>query len=365
MQIKEIQLQVVQPPDLVLQWRDEVPPRQLVLTVVRILTDEGVEGNCVTWLADAGTEIADCIDNYLRPFVVGEELWNRERIWYSMMALTGFTASNKAISAVDIALWDAAAKAAGLPLYKLLGAYRDRIPAYASTITYATTQEYVDLAVDCQKQGFTAFKLHGHGTPHEDVEICEAVRAAVGPSMKLMLDPVNTYAYDDALWVGRALERLGFIWYEAPIRDEDIAGLKALSDALDIAVLGCETKNRGIWEHAPYISAGALDMYRCVGDGIGGVTALRKLGALCETHNRKLEPHSYGSTLVQAAHLHYMLSIRNCDYFEMPVPIGLLDYGMKSGITLEPDGTVVAPEAPGLGYEIDWDAMDAATVKTY
>jgi L-alanine-DL-glutamate epimerase-like enolase superfamily enzyme len=365
MRIKDVQLQVVEPPELVLQWRDEVPARQMVFTVVRLLTDEGVEGNCVTWLPDAGTEIADAIHRLLRPMVVGESLWNRELLWHRMTALSGFTVSNKAISAVDIALWDAAGKAVDLPLYQLLGAYRERIKAYASTVSYATTQEYIDLALECRKQGFPAFKLHAHGTPDADIEICRAVREAVGDGMDLMLDPVSTYAYDEALRVGRVLEELGFIWFEAPTRDEDIAGLKALTDRLDITVLAGETKARGIWEHAPYITAGAADMYRCVGDGIGGVTALRKLAALCEAHNRKLEPHSYGSTLIQAAHLHHMLASKNCDYFEMPVPIGLLDYGMRSGIPLEADGTVVAPTGPGLGYDIDWAAMDAATVRSY
>jgi L-alanine-DL-glutamate epimerase-like enolase superfamily enzyme len=365
MRIKDVQLQVVEPPELVLQWRDEVPARQMVFTVVRLLTDEGVEGNCVTWLPDSGTEIADAINRMLRPMVVGESLWNRELLWHKMTALSGFTVSNKAISAVDIALWDAAGKAVGLPVYQLLGAYRDRIKAYASTVSYATTQEYIDLALECQKQGFLAFKLHAHGTPDADIEICRAVREAVGDGMDLMLDPVSTYAYDEALRVGRVLEELGFIWFEAPTRDEDIAGLKSLTDRLDITVLAGETKARGIWEHASYITAGAADMYRCVGDGIGGITALRKLAALCEAHNRKLEPHSYGSTLVQAAHLHHMLATKNCDYFEMPVPIGLLDYGMQTAIPLEPDGMVLAPTGPGLGHEIDWAAMDAATVRTY
>jgi L-alanine-DL-glutamate epimerase-like enolase superfamily enzyme len=365
MKITDIQLQVVQPPDMVLQWRDEVPARQMLFTIVRLHTESGVEGNCVTWLPDFGSEIADSIDLMLRPLVVGEDLWNREKIWHAMAGVAGFTVSNKAISAIDIALWDAAAKAVELPLYKYLGAYRDKILAYASTITYATVQEYVDLAIACRDQGFKAFKLHAHGTYEADAEICRAVHAAVGDSMALMLDPVSVYPYDVAVKIGRVLEELEFEWFEAPTRDEDIHGLKSLTDRLDITVLAGETKARSIREYVPYVAAGAADMYRCVGDGIGGITAMRKLSAMCETFNRNLEPHSYGTTLVQAAHLHHMLAVRNCDYFEAPVPLGLLDFGMKSVITIEPDGMVLAPQAPGLGFEIDWDVMDDATVKTY
>src|SRR5581483_5216387 len=115
----------------------------------------------------------------------GRSVWERERIWNDMMGLAGFTASLKAISAIDIALWDAASRTVGLPLYRYLGAQRSSIKAYASTVSYPTADEYVQLALQCLEQGFCGFKIHAYGDPDRDMEVCRAVYEAVGGRMEL------------------------------------------------------------------------------------------------------------------------------------------------------------------------------------
>lgn len=362
LEIRDVELTVCTVPGLEVQYRDTVPSRKLNVTVVKVITNCGIDGALITWLPDGGSEIADSTAEYLRPLVVGQSVLDHERLWHKMMGLASFTASLKAISALDIALWDVAARAAGLPLYKFLGAYREEIRAYASTISYPEVGDYVKLAQECAEQGFRGFKIHAYGDPDRDLEVCRAVKDAVGDVMDLMHDPVNTYDYLDALRVGRELEEMGFLWYEAPIADDDILGYASLSRALDIPVMGGEHRHR-LSEYPPYLIADAVDALRCVGDGIGGLTAMRKLGALCESFNRNLEPHSYGTTLVQAAHLHYMLSARNCMYFEAPAPLGLLDFGMLDVIRPDAAGMVRCSGKPGLGFDIDWDAIDNATIK--
>jgi L-alanine-DL-glutamate epimerase-like enolase superfamily enzyme len=106
-----------------------------------------------------------------------------------------------------------------------------------------------------------------------------------------------------------------------------------------------------------------VDSVRSVGDWIGGISAMRKSAALCEAFGVKYEPHSYGTTLVQAAHFHVMLAIHNCDLVELPVPQGILDQCMKDTMRVGADGYVEAPTKPGLGYELDWDAVDDRTVR--
>ena len=107
---------------------------------------------------------------------------------------------------------------------------------------------------------------------------------------------------------------------------------------------------------------------RVAADVQGGLTVLRKAGALAEASSRRLEPRAYGTTLVQAAHLHWALSVANCRFFEVPDPKGYLDFGMSTIIEPGPDGCVTAPPGPsgkpaaGLGIAIDWDAVDDATV---
>lgn len=361
-QITNVVVKVVQPEEWVFQWKEEIPPRRMSLTALRIDTDEGVSGEATAWLPGPAREVADTVAEYIRSVLIGRSVNDREAIWHEMMAFSHSTISPKAASTTDIALWDLAGKQAGLPVYQLLGAYRHSIRAYASTVSYPNVQDYVDVALECQRLGFTAFKTHAFGLPDEDLEVCRAVREAVGPGVDLMHDPVNAYNFIDALRVGRGLQELDFTWYEAPIRDEDIHGYVQLCQALDIPIAGAESLIRGIWDFARYLEHQAVDIVRCIGDAMGGITAMRKVGALCEAYNRRMEPHSYGSTSVQAAHLHYMLSARNCEYFEMPYPVGVLDFGMKSGIVLNPDGTVSAPTAPGLGFDVDWDVIDDGTV---
>jgi L-alanine-DL-glutamate epimerase-like enolase superfamily enzyme len=195
-----------------------------------------------------------------------------------------------------------------------------------------------------------------------DIRVCRAVREAVGDDMDLMLDPVCAYNRRDALRVGRVLQELNFYWYEDPIPGTDIEGLADLSQALDIPIAVGETMP-GLQFYSQYLVRHAGDIIRIVGDRAGGITAMMKLARMCEGFNVNCEPHSYGSILSQATHLHVMLAIRNCDFFEFPVPVGIFDVGMKDTIRIAEDGYVYAPTKPGLGYEIDWDSVDNLTVR--
>ncbi|MET7399936.1 enolase C-terminal domain-like protein [Dactylosporangium sp. NPDC005572] len=363
MKITDLRTRVVAPPEFVFQWREDIPPVQLTMTVFEIETDEGITGVSTSWLPAAPNEIAESAMHFFKPLLIGADPFQREKIWHELMAFSRYMISPKAASNIDIALWDIAGKAAGRPVYELLGAYRDRVPVYITTETQKDAQDYAQIAVKCKEQGLHGVKLHAAATPDKDIEACRATRAAVGDDFTLMLDATSAYDWHDAVRVGREIEKLGFHWYEDPMRDDDVAGFVQLCQVLDVPVLMGESTARGPWTFAHYLSQGACDGLRAVGDIIGGITGLRKIGALAELHNRRMEPHSYGSTLVQAAHLHYILSVRNCEYFELPYPRGPLDFGMKDVIEVGADGYVRAPTAPGLGYEIDWDVIDNATVK--
>lgn len=298
----------------------------------------------------------------LRALLVGQDPHNVEAISYKLT--DKLNTPNAVSSTVDICLWDLLGKHHGEPVYRLLGAARDRIKAYASTVMYDTVPEYVQIAQQCYDQGFRAFKLHAFGVPDKDIEVCRAVHKEFGGRMDLMLDPVNAYDRLGAFKVGKVLEELDFYWYEAPIADSDLNGLRDLSRSF----LHLDHRHRKCGRGAARVSErpvgnGAVDSVRSVGDWIGGISAMRKSAALCEAFNTKYEPHSYGTTLIQAAHLHVMLAIHNCDLFEIPVPQGILDIGMKDTIRVEADGCVSAPTRPGLGYDVDWNAIDKLTLR--
>ena len=216
-----------------LRWKEEWPARRMDSVFLRVHSDEGHEGHCITYILPPD-EISALLPQ-LRERLVGRDPHDTEAISYELtdkLRVPTFSAS-----AIDIALWDLLGKFHDQPIYKLLGAARDRLRAYASTLMYDTVQEYVDLALECREQGFTAFKLHAFGVPDKDIEVCRAVRGAVGDSMDLMIDPVNAYDRRGAFKVARVLEELDFYWYECPIPDTDLQGLKDLVRTFDIEIL--------------------------------------------------------------------------------------------------------------------------------
>jgi L-alanine-DL-glutamate epimerase-like enolase superfamily enzyme len=359
MKITDVKATILKPNKRKFVWREGWDPRLIEHILLTIKTDDGLEGHCITWLMTQG-EIESALPG-LKAYLVGKDPHHVEEISYKLT--DKLEKPGAAASTVDICLWDLLGKHHRQPIYRLLGAARDKIRAYASTYSYDTVDEYVQLAFECRDQGFNAFKLHAFGVPHKDIEVCRAVRKAVGATMDLMLDPVNAYDRKGAFKVGAVLEELDFYWYEAPIPDSDLQGLTDLTRSFRIPITAVESVAEGLRGYPKYLTGHVVDGLRSVGDWIGGISAMRKSAALCEAFNVNYEPHSYGTTLVQAAHLHVMLAIHNCDLFEIPVPQGVLDDGMMDIIRVGKDGNVQAPTKPGLGYDLDPAKICELTVK--
>jgi L-alanine-DL-glutamate epimerase-like enolase superfamily enzyme len=157
----------------------------------------------------------------------GRDVHDVEAISYALT--DGLRRHSASSSIIDICLWDALGKHHGELIYKLLGAARDRIPAYASTTTYATDRHWIDVALHCQAQGFRAYKIHPYGVPDKDIRLCGALREAVDGTMAPMIDAGNGYAREGAYVVAKVLEELDFYRFEAPVSDTDIEGLTELA----------------------------------------------------------------------------------------------------------------------------------------
>jgi L-alanine-DL-glutamate epimerase-like enolase superfamily enzyme len=360
--ITAVETRVVVVPDVLQKWNDRLPEFEPVINLLKVIDGDGREGYASTWLPGGRHEVADAIAQYVRPIVVGRTVTDREELWQTIQHLGYFTSIRSAASAIDIALWDLAAKSVDLPLYQLFGAYRHRIATYASALAQPNAGAAADAALAAKARGLHGFKLHTFDLPARDIDACRAMRDAVGPGFALMLDPVNSYDRQGALRVGRALDELDFEWFEAPLPDDDIEGYVGLCRALDVPIANGEVRVRGLRDYAEMVRQGAVDIVRCAADVQGGLTTLRKAGALAEASSRRLEPRAYGTTLVQAAHLQWSLSAANCAFFEVPEPKGWLDFGMATTIEPDADGYVQAPPGPGLGITIDWDVIDNATV---
>ncbi len=300
---------------------------------------------------------AESLIRYLKPLVVGQDPLDRERLWQALWSRNRQT-TIRAIGAVDVALWDLAGKIAGLPIHRLLGSYRDGVPAYASSAVLGSREAYAEEAARLKRQGWTAYKIHPPTDPVEDIAICEAVRRAVGDGYTIMLDPTWAYQYPEALRVGRAVEALGFHWYEDPLADDDLLNYVKLKQHLSIPILATEYTPGGFTAYAPWIVQQATDYLRGDVAVKGGITPLVKGAHLAEAFHMNFEIHHGGNSLNNVANLHVTMAIRNCEYFEVLLPAAAQKYGLAEEIEVDTHGLVHAPGGPGLGARIDFDLIE-------
>ncbi|HYB71450.1 MAG TPA: enolase C-terminal domain-like protein, partial [Candidatus Bathyarchaeia archaeon] len=204
------------------------------LGLLTLRTDEGAEGHAFLGSASRGAQYdAESLIIALKPLVMDQDPLERERLYQTLLSRNRQT-TWRAIGAVDVALWDLAGKLAGLPIHRLLGTYRERLPAYASSAVLPSKQAYAEEAARFKAEGWTAYKIHPPTDPRVDIEICESVRGMVGDAFTLMLDSTWAYDYPAAIRVGRAIERLGYYWYEDPLADDDLYNYVKLKQHLSI-----------------------------------------------------------------------------------------------------------------------------------
>jgi L-alanine-DL-glutamate epimerase-like enolase superfamily enzyme len=349
----------------------------LPMGVLRVLTDEGIEGNAFLSLPGPGPEAVGAeIVTVLKPLLIGEDPLDIGRHWRRAAGMTHFVGAI-ALGSLDIALWDIAGKVAGLPIHRLLGTTRTSVPVYLSSGHHPSSGDYAAEALYWKEQGWRAYKLHPARGPWvqrerlavaADVEACTAVREATGPGMALMLDSSWDYDHSEALRVGRAIEELDYAWYEDPLPAHDLHGYLELRRHLDIPLMATEITLGGLHTMPQWIAPQrATDYLR--GDVVikGGITGLMKIAHLAEAFNMNCEVHDGYNALGNLANLHVVMAISNCDWFEV-LPFnrsgdhGLehLSYGLVQPLEIDGQGLLHAPSGPGLGIEIDWDLIDSA-----
>nr|WP_321463898.1 enolase C-terminal domain-like protein [uncultured Cohaesibacter sp.] len=313
------------------------------------------------------------LETFFKPVLLGENCFARERIWQALVQRQRGSAGNltdKAISCIDQALWDLAGRMTNLPVHKLIGHYRDRIPAYASITggdnipgSLATPQDYARFACQLKKRGYKAIKLHGWTPdrigeidPGKEIAACAAVRDAVGPEMTLMLDGYHWYSRRDALYIGRALEELDFYWFEEPMNEASMSSYVWLSENLSIPVIGPETMAGKYHTRAEWAKANACDILRTGFLRSGGLTPALKTAHLAEAHGMNCEPHGSG-----AASVALCMTVPNCTFYERGLLHPHMDYETPPAYLnaiadpMDDEGFIQASERPGLGEDINLD----------
>jgi L-alanine-DL-glutamate epimerase-like enolase superfamily enzyme len=315
--------------------------------------------------------------------IAGEHPFDREKIWRKLAERqrgNRSTLTDGLLSVVDMALWDLAGRALNAPVHKLLGGYRTKVRAYASTFVgdpdevdggLNSPRAYAEFALQCRARGYTAFKIHtrqppipGTPNPKEDVAICAAVREAVGPDMALMLDPYHNYSRQDAYYIGKELEQLDFAWLEEPMDEHSTSSYIWLAQQLSIPILGPEHAEGGLYTRAEWVRQGAADILRAGAWDVGGITPVMKIAHLCEAFGVPLELHAPGIGNLQCL---MAMGIPG-QFFERGLLHPFLDYEQgwpwlqSLDDPMDGDGFVHVSDRPGLGQDINWDYIRANAI---
>lgn len=330
--------------------------------LVTLETDAGPTGEGVAFSFNpAHMAAVEPMVRGLEPLAVGRDPHDVEALQAEAHRALNFVGlagvSIIALSTVDTACWDIVGKAAGQPLWKLFGAARTAVPAYASGGLWlsASEDELVTEAKAFLDAGFRAMKVRlGKPTVDEDVARVVAVRDAVGPDVALMADANQGLSVPHAIRLGRALEELDLAWFEEPVPYWDLAGHAEIAAALDTPLASGETEYLARGMRA-YIEAGAADILMPDLMRMGGLTELRRAAALCASFDVPISPHIYTEQSLAVGG-----SAPNCIWAEhMPWLAPLYRERME----LDGAGRIVLPKRPGLGFTFDPDAVDRYRVR--
>ncbi|MBV8428588.1 MAG: mandelate racemase/muconate lactonizing enzyme family protein, partial [Hyphomicrobiales bacterium] len=269
-------------------------------------------------------------------------------------------------------LWDLIGKITDTPCHKLLGGLSDRVRAYASSGTLRDAGQMADVAERYFGEGFRAMKIRFHrGDWRKDIKALEAVRERVGTRLELMVDcnqgwrlPQDTYppwSLKDAITVARELEKLGVYWMEEPLHRGDREGMRRLRDMTDIRVAGGEM-TRELYEFRDLIAEGALDVLQPDVALVGGITGLRRVAHMAADHNLVFTPHTWTNGMGVTANAHLAAGMADAPFLEFPYDppewgLDRRDYMMDAALDVGPDGYILLPDRPGMGYELAEDVL--------
>ncbi|MBV8447016.1 MAG: mandelate racemase/muconate lactonizing enzyme family protein [Hyphomicrobiales bacterium] len=345
---------------------DTKPRHHWDATIVRVHTDAGLTG-----VGSGDLMVGFAGHEHL---FVGQDALAIERHW---RILNNISFHYGRCWPLDLALWDLAGKITRQPCWKLLGGLSDRVRAYASSGTLREPGKLADAAEAYLARGFAAMKIRFHrGDWRKDIKALEAVRKRVGSTFELMVDcnqgwrsPQDTYApwsLKDAVTVARELEKLGVYWMEEPLHRGDRDGMRRLRDMTDLRIAGGEM-TRELYEFRDLITQGALDVLQPDVALVGGITGLRRVGHMAAEHNLVFTPHTWTNGMGVMANAQLAAGMADAPFLEFPYDppewgLDRRDYMLASALDVDPDGYIVLPDRPGMGYELAEDVLQKTRI---
>lgn len=351
-------------PPFAAAW-DPVPRTHQDATVVVVATDDGNEGYA------SGDAVPD--RELLERLLGGVDAAETDTV-HEILETVDLHHGRNWI--VEVAVWDLLARARGEPLWRMLGADRDRIAAYASTGELVEPDERVRRCLALRDAGVQAAKirLHSHDW-RVDLPVLEAVRDEV-PELEIMVDAnqgwrmpgdvTPRWSVDTAIAFAKALERLDVYWLEEPLPTEDIDGYAALARATGVRIAAGELV-RTAAEARDLVMRAEIDVVQPDVVLSGGITGARRLAAIARSEGRMWTPHTWSNGYGLLVNLHAALAFSNCPYLEVPYDppawsAERRDWLLPVRLDIAEDGTIGPPDGPGLGVVPDWDALEAYRV---
>jgi len=331
-----------------------VTSREYVVTRVR--TDEGIVGSAYTL---GGAVVLSAVRETLKPLVLGADPFDTERLWDRMYRATLMVGRKgaviRALSTIDIALWDIKGKALGLPLARLLGSCADRIPVYASGGYYRQGESFQDMAGEMatvvERLGVNAIKVKvGALSFKEEIERIKTLRGTVGDGVQIMVDA--NCAWNDLTYarkIMRAFEEYGIGWFEEPVLPDNFRGSAELAAGFETPIATGEQECTR-WGFRDLIEHRAADILQPDVAVVGGVSEWMKVAALASTYDLPVSSHYFHDV-----HVHLMAAIPNgqmAEYFLRDLDIMVFDEVVREPLMPE-NGYLTVPQRPGLGMELD------------
>jgi L-alanine-DL-glutamate epimerase-like enolase superfamily enzyme len=347
-------------------WSNELQPEDCVHTIIAVLTDNGPIGWGSVFTSEDLVRASLAV---LRPLYEGESAIEPERVSEKLHQNTFWQGRGGSIthtiSGIDLALWDLLGKACGQPVGRLLGGrYRDRVRPYASLLM-REPERMSDELLPVKEQGFRAFKIgwgpFGKKSAVVDEAIVRAARDAIGADSLLMVDAGASDAFwpRDFKWAVRTAEMLetyDVTWFEEALVPDALEDYVALRRASRVSIAGGEVLTRR-QSFRPWLEAGAFDIVQPDVTKVGGLSEERRIAWMAREHGVRFIPHGWNTAMGLASDLQIASAFPETELVEYLTGSPFIDDLTKGGWSLDADGMLPIPERPGLGVEIDLEAL--------
>jgi L-alanine-DL-glutamate epimerase-like enolase superfamily enzyme len=375
MRINSIEMRLVEQPiktGFEPSWGKGIHMKSLPVTVIKIGTDEGIEG--ISGGPTSAFEVISGTEAFLKNSLLGMDPFNTEQISAILenavlrMGWPWF---------IEAAVWDIIGKKTNQPVYKLFGSVKEKMRVYASTGEVRPLGERLEMTSAVLAQGYNALKLRFYpGGEKELLETIGKLREKYGAGLSIMVDanradslPGTTdggsWYLHDAINLAKELGDLQVLWLEEPLARYDYEGLKSLRSVSPIPIAGGE-KNKGLSEFRELLLNQCYDILQPDSMFSGGFTIIRKIAALAETFNKRIIPHTWSTGFGLLANLQMAAALPGCEWFEYPYDPPSWDHELNFELFEErpkiENGYIYLPQKAGLGYSVNWEKIESYSV---